>query len=373
MPEQNQEQEKQKETRPTGIPNVAVSRQKPKKLAGALFILIVLVIGGGGIYWAYQRNARKTEATAAQKPDDLKVTSRKKLELSKLPEPVETVPSEPVLVPPPAVPAQTALQVPSIHNGEPVMTLSEKKYAASLMPDGVSRTATPVQVTSGNDSNGSLTGSDNGKLGGLLEPVRTDPSSASVIKDRNLTIAKGTFIDCILQTRLDTTVPGMASCVIPRNVYSDNGKVLLLEKGSQVTGEYQGAVQNGLNRIFVLWTRIKTPHGVLVNLDSPAADALGGAGLPGEVNYHWWKRFGNALLFTLIEDAFQYGMTRSSDNNGGVNYYSNTQTGMERIIEEAMRQSGNIPPTLTKNQGERIGIYVARDLYFGGVYALDAI
>ena len=122
MPEQNQEQEKQKETRPTGIPNVAVSRQKPKKLAGALFILIVLVIGGGGIYWAYQRNARKTEATAAQKPDDLKVTSRKKLELSKLPEPVETVPSEPVLVPPPAVPAQTALQVPSIHNGEPVMT-----------------------------------------------------------------------------------------------------------------------------------------------------------------------------------------------------------------------------------------------------------
>ena len=69
------------------------------------------------------------------------------------------------------------------------------------------------QVTSGNDSNGSLTGSDNGKLGGLLEPVRTDPSSASVIKDRNLTIAKGTFIDCILQTRLDTTVPGMASCV----------------------------------------------------------------------------------------------------------------------------------------------------------------
>ena len=38
-----------------------------------------------------------------------------------------------------------------------------------------------------------------------------------------------------------------------------------------------------------------------------------------------------------------------------------------------MRQSGNIPPTLTKNQGERIGIDVARDLYFGGVYALDAI
>ncbi len=42
------------------------------------------------------------------------------------------------------------------------------------------------------------------------------------------------------------------------------------------------------------------------------------------------------------------------------------------IVEEAMRQSGDIPPTLTKLQGTRIGIFVARDLDFSGVYRLEA-
>ncbi|MFR1026549.1 MAG: TrbI/VirB10 family protein [Parasutterella sp.] len=80
--------------------------------------------------------------------------------------------------------------------------------------------------------------------------------------------------------------------------------------------------------------------------------------------------FGNALLFTLIQDGFDFAMTKQSENNGGVNYYQNSEDGMNQIIQEAMRQSGNIPPTLTKNQGERVGIFVARDVDFSKVYQL---
>ena len=108
-------------------------------------------------------------------------------------------------------------------------------------------------------------------------------------------------------------------------------------------------------------------------MNSPSTDALGGAGLSGEIDFHWWRRFGNALLFTLIQDGFDFGMSKNTENNGGVNYYQNSQDGMERIIEEAMRQSGNIPPTLTKNQGERIGILVARDVDFSSVYSLKPL
>lgn len=165
----------------------------------------------------------------------------------------------------------------------------------------------------------------------------------------------------------------MTSCVLPRDIYSSNGKVLLLEKGSKAIGEYTGAVENGLNRIFVLWTQIQTPKGVRIQLDSPGTDSLGGAGLSGEVDFHWWKRFGNALLFSLVQDGFEYGMNKQADNSGGVNYYGNTNDGMQEIIQEAMRQSGNIPPTLTKNQGEKIGIFVGRDLDFSPVYQLRPI
>lgn len=95
--------------------------------------------------------------------------------------------------------------------------------------------------------------------------------------------------------------------------------------------------------------------------------------MAGDIDFHWWARFGNALLFTLVQDAFEFGMTKQSENNGGVNYYQNSEDGMKEIIREAMRQSGNIPPTLTKNQGERVGIFVARDVDFSTVYRLNPI
>ena len=105
---------------------------------------------------------------------------------------------------------------------------------------------------------------------------------------------------------LHTSVPGMVSCIIPRDVYSSNGRVLLIEKGTKAVGEYQGAVQNGLERIFMLWTELRTPESVIVSLNSPAADALGGAGVGGWVDHHWFKRFGNALMFSMAEPRSEF-------------------------------------------------------------------
>lgn len=249
-------------------------------------------------------------------------------------------------------------------------TLVERKFAAPMMGEtersAAQRESAVVPINETMPDNG-------GKLGSMLVSVSTPGVFAEKMPNRNMLLPKGTFVDCILETRLDTTVPGMTSCVIPRNIYSANGKVLLLERGSKAIGEYRGAVENGLNRIFVLWTQVQTPKGVRINLDSPSTDALGGAGMAGEVDFHWWRRFGNALLFTLVQDGFEFGMTKTTENNGGVNYYQNSEDGMKEIIREAMRQSGNIPPTLTKNQGERVGIFVARDVDFSSVYQLKPV
>ena len=236
----------------------------------------------------------------------------------------------------------------------------------SANSDGPS--AAPVQGAP--DDMDSAPRGDGGRLGSMLSAVDTPGVRARRMPNRTFLLPKGTFIDCIQETKVDTTVPGMTSCVIPRPLYSADGKVLLIERGSKVIGEYKGAVENGLNRIFVLWTQLQTPTGVRINLDSLGTDEMGGSGLSGHVDYHWWKRFGNALLFSLIQDGFEFAGNQASDNNGGVNYYQNSQDGMEEIVREAMRQSGNIPPTLTRNQGSRIGIFVGRDLDFSSVYGL---
>ena len=150
------------------------------------------------------------------------------------------------------------------------------------------------------------------KLQGTPTPV----GDTVVNHNRSLMISKGTVIDCILETRLDTTVPGFTSCVIPRDIYSQDGKVLLVERGTKAVGEYQGGVANGLARIFVLWTELRTPEGVIVSVASPAADSLGGAGMGGYVDFHWWKRFGNALLFSMVSSAFDFATAKEADNNG---------------------------------------------------------
>ena len=92
-----------------------------------------------------------------------------------------------------------------------------------------------------------------------------------------------------------------------RNIYSDNGRVVLMEKGTKIVGEYQGGLDRGQYRLFVLWTRAVTPRGIAIDLASPATDALGRGGMDGRVNNFFWQRFGTALLFSLVEDAATVG------------------------------------------------------------------
>jgi len=106
----------------------------------------------------------------------------------------------------------------------------------------------------------------------------------------------------------------------------------------------------------------------VVDLDSPGADPLGGAGLPGYVDTHFWQRFGGALMLSLVDDVAR-GLTSQMNSNGN-NQFNLNSTGdaTQDMAAEALKNTINIPPTLYKNQGEQIGIYVARDLDFSSIY-----
>lgn len=283
----------------------------------------------------------------------------------------------------PALAASTAEEERNLHDAAsdlvPVTTSDIEKEGSQAVPSGALTSPLMGMLAKGNKSRKTsdkakanareYADSDN-NLYEKLMPAKIEAGTAGRIHNRYLTLAKGTFINCILETKVDTTVPGMTSCRIPENIYSMDGRTVLVEAGSRMFGEYRGALAQGQNRVFVLWTQIHTPYGVVVDLDSPGTDPLGGAGHTGEVDFHWWRRFGNALLFSLIDDSFNFATMKASERSDGVSYYTTSQDSMSELIKEAMKQTGQIPPTIRINQGSRIGIFTARNIDMSSVYEL---
>lgn len=208
-----------------------------------------------------------------------------------------------------------------------------------------------------------------GDMDALLKGSVTTPVRAQVLPTQRLLLPKGSFIDCTLETAIDSTLPGMTTCIMATDSFSADGSVVLLERGTKLVGETRGQVHAGSARVFVLWTEARTPTGVVVPLNSPGTDELGRSGLPGEVNRHFLERFGAAILISIIDGAVQAAATRDSGGNSVV-VSPNTSS---EVVAEVLKDTINIPPTVVKPQGDRIQVLVARDLDFRSVYELRPI
>jgi len=189
---------------------------------------------------------------------------------------------------------------------------------------------------------------------------------ASVLPTERFLLPKGAFIDCTLETAIDSTLPGMTTCITATDTFSADGTVVLLERGTKLVGEIRGQVREGQARLFVLWTEARTPTGVIVPLDSPGTDALGRAGLAGKVNTHFWERFGAAILVSVIDAGVQAGV--QATNNGGTVIVNPSSS--EGVMTGILQSTINISPTITVRQGARIQVLVARDVDFRSVYRL---
>ena len=201
----------------------------------------------------------------------------------------------------------------------------------------------------------------------LLRPSVLDATRAQLLPTRRLLLPKGSFIDCTLETAVDSTLPGMTTCITAVDTFGADGTVVLLERGTKLLGETRGDVHQGDARVFVVWSEARTPSGVVVQLDSPGTDALGRSGLEGQVNRHFWQRFGAAALVSTIDGVAQSEAQYSS--HGGTVVLDPTAS--EDVLTEILRGTVNIPPTIRVRNGARIQVLVARDVDFGPVYELE--
>ncbi len=239
----------------------------------------------------------------------------------------------------------------------------------------VPQSQAPIQINPQIDNR---RGDDNFVISDSQNPDAQNTKSQSVsarsLQNSDTLLIQGTYIRCILSSKIVSNLPGNTTCIITEPIYSATGSTLLIPKGSKAIGSY-GSGANVGNRIGIVWNRIITPNKIDIQLANPSVDNLGGAGQPGKYKGHLFSRLSSALLVSLISDGVdylgdknlsettvetQYGITKSPTE-------TNTARTLQNFSNAELSRLGGIPPTVTINQGQILNIYVSQDVDFSGI------
>ena len=231
--------------------------------------------------------------------------------------------------------------------GAPAVVFDASSYGAPMAP-GAGAPAAPVAVPTG-------AGTDD--FAARLGVSGNGAAVATAGINPKTTVSQGTLIPAVLETAIDTDVPGYVRAVVSADVRSFDGSRVLVPRSSRLIGQYKSGMQAGQKRAYVIWTRLIRPDGASVALGSPAVGFGGETGIAGRVDGHFFERFGSAMLLSVV---------------GGLQAVASGGTtlvlgGGQSAAAAAVGQTGAIGPTVRVRQGEPIRVFTARDLDFSKV------
>ncbi|PZQ46087.1 MAG: hypothetical protein DI556_21255 [Rhodovulum sulfidophilum] len=219
-----------------------------------------------------------------------------------------------------------------------------------------------VPVGSGASGDGRRRSGDEGFLSAAAsaghETVR-----AGALADPSRTVVQGTILEGVLETALSTDLPGAVRAVLSQDVLSYDGSTTLLPKGTRLIGTYGSQVKIAQRRALVAWSRAITPEGVSVALGGIGADALGRSGQTGQVDTHFWERFGSAALISIFGLAPQV-LIDDATNGDAADAIEDIGDDLRAATSGALDAYLRISPTINVSQGDRLTIFVNRDLTF---------
>lgn len=190
-------------------------------------------------------------------------------------------------------------------------------------------------------------------------------SQANHLGTLDFKILQGKLINAVMETAINSDLPGMVRAVVSQDLYGESGKTILLPKGTRLVGQYNSAIRKGQARVFLIWNRAIRPDGIEIVLDSGGTDPLGRAGINGKVNNHFWQIFGTSALLSLLgAGAANAGVSTGDQLNSISAYREELANSFKETSAQVLDRYIDIPPTLNVKQGTRIKVLVARDLDF---------
>jgi type IV secretion system protein VirB10 len=276
-------------------------------------------------------------------------------------------PPQPAQAPSAPAPAPAPAPTPNPDPAEPhwrapavVVDLSDAGTPAALR--GAQTAVAPGGAPAGPSEDARLNPEE--RFAARVSGSLTETTRAVQMRDLSRIVPQGFVIPAVLETAIDSDLPGSVRAVVSRDIRGFDGAQVLIPRGSTIIGQYRSAAAVGQTRAFVVWSRIITPSGVSIDVGSPATDQLGRGGLAGEADTHFFQRFGASILLSVISAGVE-AAGRGSGNTTALVIGSSGQA--NQVASIALQKQIDIPTTIRVKQGVPVQVSVARDLDFSGV------
>jgi type IV secretion system protein VirB10 len=257
----------------------------------------------------------------------------------------------------PALSAQPAKSAPDYRAPALVVDFSQPA-PASAAAASATVAGTPAASSAGDDKL-----SPDEKFSARVENSSVDVAHATQLHNMARIAPQGTVIPAILETAINSDLPGFVRAVVSRDIRGFDGTTVLIPRGTKLIGQYKSAVALSQTRAFVVWSRLLTPDGVSVDIGSPATDQLGRGGLDGETDTHFFQRFGSAILLSVMSA----GLDALADRNTNTAIIIGSSQQASQVASIALQKQIDIPVTIKVPQGTPLEVFVTRDLDFSGL------
>ncbi|WP_045809394.1 TrbI/VirB10 family protein [Candidatus Neoehrlichia lotoris] len=391
-----------------------VGMNKGKKI---VILSVVLLIAGIAYYFFIHKTDNTQDNNASKQAAEQEI--EKLLKDSQLPtqetankiDVPQKLPSLPPLVTPslPTIPVieKPKNNAPPIIEAPTILHLEPKKKSDIPLPPPIKqpsiinpisaftgydkeRRVTPMLVTSGSDQSENKDNKQNQQFNNnsILNFTSAPNSIATRVANLNYTILQGKIIDAVLETAINSDLPGTLRAIISRDVYSDANNIIIIPKGSRLIGSYSFDESQSNTRVNIIWSRVILPHGIDIQIDSPGTDELGRQGVSGFID----QKITNILTSTLLIAGVSFGTaiatskmpalsnsiitttppapagsllpTTSTSTTLPVKILSQAIEEVSESIKGILKKYADVKPTIYVDQGTLLKVFINKDLVF---------
>jgi len=153
--------------------------------------------------------------------------------------------------------------------------------------------------------------------------------------------------------------------IVKDDVYDFNNNVVLIDKGSTVSGTIQSIItQNPVleQRMALVVNKIKRTDGFVIDFEQLASSSDGTGGISGDVNKHSLKKYGGFIAFSLVGSGISLSASNGEALSSSDKALRDLTQGLNTGFNSTAKNYIDIQNTISFKDGDLINVMIHEDI-----------